>query len=230
MRAIVFDLDGTLIDSAPDIHAASAKMLAGAGRPPLSLPTVRSFIGRGVPVLIRRIMAATGLPEDEAVHSKLVADFTAHYAAAPAARTALYPGCAAVLDTLAHSGFALGICTNKPEAATRAILAHFGLDRLFGAIVGGDSLPERKPHPAPLTASFARLGADARLYVGDSEVDGETAARAGVAFALFTEGYRQAPVDDVPHAYAFSDYGNFAPVVAAAFPDAGAPALPAGAP
>jgi phosphoglycolate phosphatase len=100
----------------------------------------------------------------------------------------------------------MGVCTNKPLGPTHAALAHFGWQGLFASVIGGDSLAARKPDPAPLLASVAALGGGPAVYVGDSEVDGETAERAGVPFLLFTEGYRKAEVAAIPHRAAFADW------------------------
>lgn len=212
--AIVFDLDGTLIDSAPDIHAATNILLAQERLPLLDLATVRSFVGKGVPNLVSRVLETLDQPEDPARHAELVARFEVIYETA-VTLTRPYPGVMAALDALAGAGFALGLCTNKPQGPTRAVLAHLGLDRYFGAVIGGDSLPVHKPDPAPLHATFAALSGPAVLYVGDSEVDAETAQRAGIAFALYTEGYRKTPVEALPNDVAF-DHFDALPGIAAA--------------
>jgi phosphoglycolate phosphatase len=203
MARIVFDLDGTLVDSAPDIHAIANAVLADEGRAPITLGQAKSFIGNGAPVFVQRLREARGIPEAE--HPRLLAAFVARYEGA-VSLTAPYPGVAAALAALAACGHALGLCTNKPLGPARAVLAHFGLDRHLAAVVGGDSLPVTKPDPAPLDAAFAALGEGARLYVGDSEVDAETAHRAKVPFVLFTEGYRKSPVAEMPHVAAFADF------------------------
>lgn len=203
MTSVVFDLDGTLIDSAPDIHTAVTAMLSDVGAEPLSLATVRSFIGNGVSVLTRRVADARGLSQP---HADLLACFVQHYDAHPARLTVLYPWVRECLTALAGSGHALGLCTNKPIATTRAILATFGLEQVFGVVLGGDSLPTHKPDPAPLHAAIAALGGGRSIFVGDSEVDAETATRAGVPFALFTEGYRKTVVGDIAHAARFSNF------------------------
>jgi len=203
MTAVVFDLDGTLIDSAPDLHAAALKMLAEADLPEISFAQTRSFIGNGVPVLVARIMAAAGLPEDSDHHAEMEAAFLRHYNAAPADLTAFYPGVEAALDRLEAAGCAFGLCTNKPEGPTHDILRAFGLAERMRIVVGGDTLPVKKPDPAPLHRAFAALADGPQLYVGDSEVDAATAQAAGIRFALFSGGYRKTPVADIPHDHMF---------------------------
>jgi phosphoglycolate phosphatase len=215
MGSVIFDLDGTLIDSAPDIHAAINAALAEEGAAPLSLAQVISFIGNGMPTLVQRVMDARGEAPDAARHAALLARFLAQYTAAATLLTRLYPGAEAALRALAAEGWAIGLCTNKPEAPARAILADFGLTDLFAVVIGGDSLAERKPHPAPLVAAVAALGPGPAVYVGDSEVDAETAAAAGLPFALYTEGYRKAAVADLAHDAAFADFATLPGIVAA---------------
>lgn len=204
MRAIVFDLDGTLIDSAPDIHAAVNAMLAGEGLTPLDLPTVISFVGNGLPRLVERVMGVRGI--DAKRHGDLTQVTLNHYNAASSDLTRPYPGMVAALERLQGEGFLMGLCTNKPEASARKILEEMDLTRLFGAVLGGDSLAVKKPDPEPLRAVFRTLGVESGLYVGDSEVDAATAEAAGVPFALFTLGYRKTPVAEIPHAHAFDDF------------------------
>jgi phosphoglycolate phosphatase len=190
--ALVFDLDGTLIDSAPDIHATANRVLAARGLPTFDFTTVRGFIGNGVPVLVQRLLAAQGLPDDGPLHADLVREFVQFYEEA-LDLTRLYPGVAEMLDSLSEAGHPLAICTNKPTGPARAALRHFGLAGHFPVVIGGDSLPCRKPDPAPLHAAITGLATTRALFVGDSEVDADTAAAAGVPLALFTGGYRKAP-------------------------------------
>lgn len=196
-RALVFDLDGTLVDSAPDIHAGVNALLAEDGHAPLPFDTVRGFIGGGVPILITRVMHALALPDDPALHADMAARFIARYEHDPGGLTRPYPGVEAALDTL---DLPLALCTNKPEGPTRALLAHLGWAARFPVLVCGDTLPVRKPDPAPLHHAIAQIGGPV-LFVGDSEVDAETAARAEVPLVLFTQGYRKAaPADLAPRA------------------------------
>jgi len=112
------------------------------------------------------------------------------------------------------AGHALGVCTNKPAEPARAVLAHLGLLDRFAVVVGGDSLPVTKPDPAPLRAALEALPPGAAVFVGDSEVDAETARAAGVPFLLFTEGYRKSPISALPHAAAFAHWGALPGLVA----------------
>jgi phosphoglycolate phosphatase len=213
MIGVIFDLDGTLIDSAPDIHRVANEVLALEGLPEISLAEARSFVGSGVPVFVSRALAALGEPPEGARHARMVAAFSARYEHAHALTT-LYPGVREALAALVRAGHPMGLCTNKPITPTRVVLAHFGLADTFAAVIGGDSLPERKPDPAPLLRAAAELGAARALFVGDSEIDAETAERAGLPFALFTEGYRKSPPEALAHAARFRDFSELPALVA----------------
>lgn len=201
MARVVFDLDGTLIDSALDIAAAANATLAEVGAEPLTVAEARSFVGAGAPIFVERMARARNLLDP----APLVPRFVHHYERA-VNETVIYPGVEAALATLKASGHRLGLCTNKPQRPTRAVLAHLGWEAVFEAVFSGDSLPVRKPDPAPLLAALEALGSGPAIYVGDGEVDAETADRAGVPFLLFTQGYRKTPVEDLPHAAAFDDW------------------------
>lgn len=217
MATLIFDLDGTLIDSAADIHAAANHVLAEQGLAPLSLAEVRSFIGRGVPHLVACLLQAVGEDPAGPLHAPMVARFTADYEEA-VGLTVPYPGVAAALEALAGAGHRLGICTNKPLLPARAVLRHLALEPAFEVVHGGDSHPLKKPDPAPLMAALQALGGGPALYIGDSEVDAECAQRAGLTFVLFTEGYRKTPVEALPHAAAFADFADLPALVASLLP------------
>ena len=152
--AAIFDLDGTLIDSAPDIHAAVNLALADLSQPPLPFAQVRSFIGHGAPALIAQVVAALG--RGSALQTDLLQIFLQHYEAGSTRLTHLYPGVTDALLALQDAGHPMAICTNKPLAATLPVLQAFDLTRFFPVVIGGDSLDHRKPHPAPLLAAWAR--------------------------------------------------------------------------
>ncbi len=208
--ALIFDLDGTLVESAPQIMGVANEILAGEGASPLSLEETISFIGHGARVFVARMIGARGLPEDAV--DRLYDDF-ADRAERNAEGADLFPGVDSALQALAEMGHPLGICTNKPEAPARAMLEHLGIGGLFRTVVGGDTLPVLKPDPAPLRAAIAATGAPL-LYIGDSEVDFATARAAGVPFALFTRGYRRGGLDDFPGAFSFDDWSAFPELVA----------------
>lgn len=200
---IVFDLDGTLIDSAPDIRALANRLLSEMDCAPVDLAETHSFIGNGAAAFIEKMRIARNIPEAE--HDRLLSDFVSGYDTA-VGLTRPYPGVVKALDALAGEGRSLGICTNKPARPARAVLQHLGLIDRFGTVVGGDTAATRKPDTAPLLMAFAALGEGPCLYVGDSEVDAETAQRAGVPFLLFTGGYRKSPVEEIPHDAAFAKF------------------------
>ncbi|HEY0212699.1 MAG TPA: phosphoglycolate phosphatase [Paenirhodobacter sp.] len=211
--ALIFDLDGTLLDSAPDIHAVSNAVLQEYGFAPLEFQQVRSFIGHGVPHLLGCLLTASGADPNGGLVDRMIPTFNRIYEQA-VTLTLPYPGVQQVLRTLKAEGHPMAICTNKPIGPTHATLNHFDLAPLFDTIIGGDSLPTRKPDPAPLLRAHTDLGGGPALYIGDSEVDAETAQRAHLPFILFTEGYLKTPVADVPHDATFSQFANLPEIVA----------------
>lgn len=209
---IVFDLDGTLVDSAPDIQAAVNTVLADDGLPPLPVDRIRAFIGNGMRVLLAKSLAAHGLPAEGDMLDRALDRFAPVYAAS-VTRTRPYPGVPEALDILA-ARHPLALCTNKPMAATRSLLAHLGLAARFAAIVAGDSLTARKPDPAPLLQAVALAGGGRALYVGDSEVDAEAAHRARLPFLLFEGGYRRHSVAELGPAASFAAFSALPDLVA----------------
>ncbi|WP_448582076.1 phosphoglycolate phosphatase [Thermaurantiacus sp.] len=192
---LAFDLDGTLVDTAPDLTAALNHALAMLGRPPVPPESVRTMVGQGARRLLERGLAATG-PE-EAVPALIeagLAHFLAHYRANIAARSRPFPGADDALDWLAARGIGLAICTNKPEALTHALLEALGWHGRFAAILGADSRPWKKPDPRHLLDTIAAAGGAAATsaYVGDSPTDAATAAAAAVPFIFVTHGYCEA--------------------------------------
>lgn len=200
-RAVVFDLDGTLIDSGPDLARLLNIVLAEYGRSAVGLDRVRGFVGDGIAKLVERGFEATG-GSTETERRSATDRFLAIYEAEPAVLTRPYPGVAETLQRLRDDRRHLAVCTNKAERVTHAVLRALGLDRLFGAVIGGDSLPVRKPDPAPLRAAIERLGGDAgsSVMIGDNEHDAATAEAAGVSCILVTYGYARAPLASLPAA------------------------------
>ncbi len=197
--AFVFDLDGTLVDSAPDIGDALSEVLRGDGRAPLSLEEVRGLIGDGVAMLLQRAWSLTGSPMDPAELDDRVDRFLSSYAAGRHARTRPYPGAFEALRALRARGGRLAICTNKPIGLTRQLLNVLGVGDLFGAVTGGDSLPVRKPHPGHLLGTLDLLGvrADDAIMIGDSANDVAVARAAGVPVILVPWGYTRTPAAEL---------------------------------
>lgn len=194
---VVFDLDGTLIDSAPDIAAALNAMLADYGREPLPVEDVRRMVGDGVAMLVARALAAG--EGERADPAEAAQTFMRHYESGATSLTTVFPGAVQALQTLRAAGIPLAVCTNKPARPTADILDTLGLARYFARVIGGDSLPFRKPDPRMLLTlleAFA-AGPERSLLVGDSEVDAATARAAGVPFVLVKHGYRRGPVEAI---------------------------------
>jgi phosphoglycolate phosphatase len=185
MRAVVFDLDGTLIDAAPDITAVLNRLLAADGLPALAVAEVRGMIGDGAKVLLDRAFAARGAVAEP----RHLAGFIADYQANPVRETVCYPGIEEALAVLQAEGRQLGICTNKPIGPTRGILDKLGLTRYFAAIIGGDSTPYRKPDPRHLAAVLAEMEVASAIMVGDHHNDLAAAAGLGQDAIFVTWGY-----------------------------------------
>lgn len=190
--ALVFDLDGTLVDSLPDLRAALNEMLRGLARRELSANEVRGMIGDGTHALVGRALRATGEVVDVEKSHRRFLDF---YEAAPTRLSRLYPDVATTLRSLIGLGARLAICTNKQQAATLAVLDGFNIAQYFEVIVGGDVVPFRKPDPRHLLTALEQLQAapsDA-VMIGDNENDYAAARAAGTAVLLIRYGYLRVP-------------------------------------
>ena len=199
LDALVFDLDGTLVDTAPDLHAHLNEMLAELGRPGFELDEVRPMIGDGARMLLRRgLDASGGMPAGVDLEA-LFDEFLRRYTARPLRFGAAFDGVAEALEALDAAGIKLGVCTNKPQAPTDRLLAALDLRRHFPAVIGGDVLAVRKPDPGHLLAVLDRLGAEpARaLMVGDSANDVQVAEAVGVPCVLVSFGYTQTPAREL---------------------------------
>jgi len=169
-KAIAFDLDGTIADTAPDLASALNAALVSLGRMPVDLDTVRSLIGHGTLAMLRKGLAVTG-GCDEALVEAGYPVLMRHYEAHICHLTRAYPGVEAAFDALAARGMALALCTNKPSALTHRLVDALGWSDRFAAIVGGDTLAVCKPDPAPLHLAIERAGGGRAVFVGDSSVD-----------------------------------------------------------
>lgn len=189
-RTVIFDLDGTLADTSADLIAAANAAFAdlGAGRP-LDPGTDALTAFQGGRAMLRlgfRRLGYGGEDEVDAAYPMLLAA----YEAVIDRETRMYPGAVAAVERLRLAGFATGICTNKPERLAEILLQRLGVRGLFGSVVGADTLPVRKPDPAPYVASVERAGGRVArsMLVGDTDTDRRTAAAAGVPVALVTFG------------------------------------------
>lgn len=190
--ALLFDLDGTLADTAPAIAVAVSSVLQIDGRAPLDVAAVTAMIGDGAPMLLRRAYAATGGPLPDLLEPARLAAFVEALEMAEAARARLYPGVAETLAALHAAGLAMAIVTNKPERPARALVDRLGLAPMIRTLVGGDSGPTRKPDAGPVRAALAALGPDAKagaVFVGDNAVDVGAARAAGLPVICVTYGY-----------------------------------------
>jgi len=192
---MLFDLDGTLIDSKTDLTSSINLMLADLDRPPLDEEVVGGFVGDGVRVLVYRCLTATDpnrRPPENALHARGIALMHSHYAEEMLKTTRLYPQ---VAETLASFGDKLkAVVTSKEVRFTKIILDHFNIARYFDAIVGGDTTPARKPDPRPVLEAIRQLGGSASdaVMVGDSENDINAGRRAGARTCGVTFGFRTA--------------------------------------
>lgn len=196
---IMFDLDGTLIDSAPDIRAAVNVLLAECGHAALSLPEVRSMIGNGIRKLVERAFAARGEPLAESVLDARAARMMEIYADHLTVETQPMPDALATVASYRAAGVQTAVVTNKPEAFSRAILAALGFGDHIAIVVGGDSCPTRKPEPGMLfhAAEQAAVPVGRCLMVGDSPADIDAARAAGILSVAVRGGYTNVPADDL---------------------------------
>ncbi|MBT3070495.1 phosphoglycolate phosphatase [Rhodomicrobium sp. Az07] len=188
-RAVVFDLDGTLIDSAPDITHALNTATGARGLAPFSSAEVKDMVGGGVPTLVQRALVARGLAPTHI--QPVVEDFIAAYRENLTTHTEIYPGARELLERLVAEGRKLGLCTNKHHAATLAILEQLDLAKYFGAVIGERDGFKRKPDAEPLLEVLAALDVSpcCAVMVGDSEADVGCAKAAGVRSVVVTFGY-----------------------------------------
>jgi len=211
---VIFDLDGTLVDSIGSLASAGARLCTEMGRPTVSVSDYAGFVGRGIRVQVVELMQATGgLPDDggEAALER----FREIYAADPVSGVEEYPGARAALMALSKQGCALGVCTQKPEAPARQILTALGHMPPVKSVIGGDSLPGvLKPDPAMLSAAADPLGSGPLIYVGDSGIDAKTAENSGVPFILTGWGYRNADTGDLKYDALIDSFADLPDIIA----------------
>jgi phosphoglycolate phosphatase len=194
IRAVLLDLDGTLLDTAPEIAAAAADMLAELGLEAISPAMVRNFIGKGIPSLVRRTLEQSlGRVPDERRIGSGIESFFFHYEKRNGRFATAYPGVFEGLTTLHTMGLALACVTNKAERFTVPLLKATGLEAFFSAVISGDTAARKKPDAAPVLAACKQLGVvpDEAIMVGDSTNDALAARAAGCGILLVPYGYSE---------------------------------------
>jgi phosphoglycolate phosphatase len=198
-RTVVFDLDGTLVDTAPDLINALNYILVREGMPPVPLHSARTMIGAGVRRLIERGLELDGRAVELEDITRLTADFIDYYAAHIADVSRPFEGLEGALDDLAARGYRFAVCTNKLEWLSKLLLDRLGLSARFSAICGADTFGVSKPDPAILRQTVARAGGEmsSTMMVGDAGPDIGVARRAGVPVIGVTFGYTEVPIADL---------------------------------
>jgi phosphoglycolate phosphatase len=194
---LVFDLDGTLADTAGDLVATLNVILARQGVGGMPMPESRTMVGGGARVLIERGLAAHGIVAGDDQLDEMLAEFLAHYEAHIAEKTVLFPGVAEALDRFESAGFRFAVCTNKVEHAAILLLRALGVGHRFRAICGKDTFAVNKPNGEALLQTIARAGGHRgrAVMVGDSKTDIDTARNAQVPVVAVNFGYTKEPVD-----------------------------------
>lgn len=197
LRSATFDLDGTLVDSIPDLAAACHAMLAELGQPPRTDDDIHRFVGKGMAVLVERCLTWEVAPATTLLEAG-IASFRRHYADINGRASTVYPGVVEGLEAFRGLGLPLGVVTNKPAAFTAPLLERMGLAGYFEVVISGDTLAFKKPRPEPLLHACALLATEPglNLHVGDSLNDIESARAAGCPVICVPYGYNEGrPVD-----------------------------------
>jgi phosphoglycolate phosphatase len=197
-KGVLFDLDGTLVDTLPDILTALNQVMVGEGLREIHEEEGKAFIGGGAHNLIEQAFSAIGVDQDNLRIESAFQQFLISYEKDPTNRSKLYPGVRDFLQTLQLSGIKMGVCTNKPIGLTRKIVAEMAIHHYFGnAILGGDSLNIRKPNPEHVIRVIELMGIQTNnvIMVGDSETDVKAARAAGIPIVIVDYGYSSIPPD-----------------------------------
>ena len=207
---IVFDLDGTLVDTAPDLLGALNHVLMEAGLEPVGLETIATMIGHGAKAMIIKGMAAQGVEPEAHRMDGLFNQFLAYYEANIAVGSQPFENAVAALDHLAAEGATLAVCTNKRQSSSDRLLDTLQLSGRFAAIVGADSVPERKPHGDHILLTIDRAGGDRSraIMVGDSRTDERAARNAGLPFIFVPFGYETETQEEIGADAVVSNYSD----------------------
>ena len=196
---IIFDLDGTLVDSAPDLNACGNRMLKIVGRHPINLEKSKTFIGDGVRIFIEKTLHSADYAASSIEIDEIEKLFLNDYQNRSAELSKLYPGVKQTLEKLRQAGYRLGVCTNKPQQASESLLAKLNIDHFFEKIVGGDYYPVRKPNKQHILNLINEMeeAPEKTIMIGDNEHDAVMAKDAQVYFIFCTYGYSRSPVDEI---------------------------------
>jgi phosphoglycolate phosphatase len=218
--SIVLDLDGTLVDSAPDLASALNTVLDKRGFFTHSIDEIRLMIGNGVPKLVERGFNAVGMRLEPAQLDELVAMFVKEYKTCATEHTRPYPHIVETLEKIHGMNIPMGVCTNKPEAFTKQILEGLGLAKYFSSVVGGDTTSTRKPDPQPVLACLRGLVSEpaSSLMIGDSVHDVHAAHAAGVTIGVVPWGYGSAPVEELGADFVLHDLAGLPALIRDAGP------------
>jgi phosphoglycolate phosphatase len=195
VKAVLLDLDGTLLDTVLDLHAAADSMLADLGRPPVAIEDIRAYVGRGIPNLVKRVLAGKLEAADDPTPppENALTSFKKHYAEVNGRASKPFPGVMEGLKALKAKGLPLGVITNKAGAFTWVLLERTGVAPYMDVVVAGDQLPKPKPDPMPVVWACGRLGVSPAdtLLVGDSVHDFKAGKSAGCKVFLVPYGYNE---------------------------------------
>lgn len=219
--AIIFDLDGTLVDTAPDLINTLNHLLREEDCPPAAPELIRPFISEGTLAILARGFELAGTHRSREELGALFDRFIRHYSENIAIDSRPYPFLIEVLDALRARGNPLGVCTNKREDLSKRLLSQLGLDHYFAAVIGVDTLAVSKPHPGHLLGTIVAIGGEpARaVMIGDSETDIKTAKAAGIPVIALDFGYSTTPIANFHPDAILSDYRDLNQVIASLFPD-----------
>jgi phosphoglycolate phosphatase len=215
VEALIFDLDGTLVDTAPDLLLATNHALSLIERTPVTMEQLRTYVGHGAMNLIERGALASGSAVDPGTLKMLHSAFLDYYGDNIAFSSMIFEGLEELIEQASLSGLKLGVCTNKIERFSIKLLTELGIMTHFSAVVGGDTMPVMKPDPVPYVEVARRLGVDVQdtLMIGDSETDIRTAQNAGVPVIAVTFGYTAKPVASFNPTHVISHYDEAWPII-----------------
>ncbi len=212
---VIFDLDGTMVDTAPDLIAAANYTLSRFGMAPVEERVIQPAVGLGARAMILAAMNELGHTADPETLSRMTDQFIDYYGDNVAIGSRIFPGLVEALVVMREEGARLGVCTNKREALTLKLLAALRLDQYFDAIAGADTFPVRKPDAAHLLGTIAMAGGDpARaIMIGDSATDAGAARNAKVPFVAVSFGYAEMPVEDLEPDAVIHSFADLVPLL-----------------